>query len=133
MQRTASNLSIYVPASITGVINKFQELEDTRWDDLEVSRNSSNSNVKTKFHLLIPSSKPTANLCKTLLSAAILKYPPPTLVSYGAPGGSKRPGGDMVRNTLGFLLGKEVHGDDLILVVEEGMEVFNPELLYAQI
>jgi hypothetical protein len=54
-----------------------------------------------------------------MLSAAILNYPPPTLISYGAPGRSERPGADAVKNIFSFLLGKEAHEDDLILVVEE--------------
>ena len=94
-----------------------------------MSKNVISSDANPKFHLLIPSSKPTANLCKTLLSAAILNYPPPTLVSYGASGGNEQLGDDVVRNTLGFLLGKEAHDDDLILVVEEGREVREPKSL----
>lgn len=76
---------------------------------------------KPKFHLLIPANKPTANLCKTLLSAAILNYPPPTLVSYGGSADMERPGRDVVKNTFGFLHGREAHDDDLVLLVEEGL------------
>jgi hypothetical protein len=92
-----------------------------RWDDDLEDKSLGNSIIKTpKFHLLIPAIIPTANLCKTLLSAAILNYPPPTLVSYGATDGNNRPGADVVRRTFSFLLGKEVHDDDLLLVLEEG-------------
>lgn len=35
-----------------------------------------------KIHLLLPSSSGEVNLCKTLLSAAVLGYPIPTLLSY---------------------------------------------------
>lgn len=77
-----------------------------------------------RFHLLIPTpdKNATASLCKTLLSAAILNYPPPTLLRYGKqPKAYVRPGADVVRNILTYLLGKEVHDDDLVLVVEDGM------------
>lgn len=79
---------------------------------------------KPKFHLLIPANKPTENLCKTLMSAAILNYPPPTLISYGNKGHDERPGADVVSNIFNFLHGKEAHDDDLILVVEEGNDQF---------
>ncbi|KAH6713544.1 hypothetical protein BKA61DRAFT_436308, partial [Leptodontidium sp. MPI-SDFR-AT-0119] len=72
-----------------------------------------------KFHLLIPTNNSSVNLCKTLLSAAILNYPPPTLISYGESPDSERPGMDVVKNTFSFLLGKEVHDDDLVLIVDE--------------
>jgi len=92
-----------------------------RWDDDLEDKSPSNSIIKKpKFHLLIPANIPTANLCKTLLSAAILNYPPPTLVSYGATEGNNRAGVGVVRRTFSFLLGKEVHDDDLILVLEDG-------------
>ena len=55
-----------------------------------------------------------------MLSAAILNYPPPTLISYGAPEENERLRSDLVKNTFNFLLGKEAHDDDLIVVVEEG-------------
>jgi hypothetical protein len=70
-----------------------------------------------------------------MLSAAILNYPPPTLIGYGAPGGSERPGADVVKNAFSFLLGKEAHEDDLILVVEEGMlqgPVRNADLTFSR-
>ncbi len=54
------------------------------------------------------------------MSAAMLNYPPPTLISYGNTGHNERPGADAVSNIFAFLHGKEVHDDDLILVVEEG-------------
>lgn len=123
MQLAAATLSNYVPDSVTeAFIHHAGEYENIRWDDDVESKDTSNTVVKKpKFHLLIPANKPTANLCKTMLSAAILNYPPPTLISYGAPGGNERPGADVVKSTFNFLLGREAHEDDLILVVEEGM------------
>ena len=95
--------------------------ESTRWDD---SRDPELKDqiVEAKdpsFYLLIPASKPTLKLCKTLLSAAILGYPPPTLLGYGQEGDRDRPGADVLRNALKFLDGKDPHEEDLVLVVDE--------------
>ncbi|KAG4441607.1 hypothetical protein IFR05_002891 [Cadophora sp. M221] len=107
---------------ITDAIATYGEPEDadTRWNDVD-SKNETDHIVikKPKFHLLIPTNKPSANLCKTLLSAAILNYPPPMLISYGESPDSERPGMDVVKNTFSFLLGKEVHDGDLILIIDE--------------
>lgn len=35
-----------------------------------------------KVHLLLPASSGQVNLCKTLLTASVLGYPVPTLISY---------------------------------------------------
>jgi hypothetical protein len=119
----AATLSRYVPERVTNTLaHHIEGYEATRWDDVVESAGMGQDSVKKpKFHLLIPYHKPTANLCKTILSAAILNYPPPTLISYGSPGGSERPGADILQNMFDFLLGREAHDDDLILVVEEGM------------
>ena len=117
-----------MPSSISDAIShygKVEQVEHNRWDDVIDHKNGSNFRLKKpKFHLLIPTpdTNATANLCKTLLSAAILNYPPPTLIHYGqAENIYTRPGADIVRNIFSFLLGKEAHDDDLILVVEEGI------------
>lgn len=36
------------------------------------------------MHLLIPAQQSSLDICKTLLSAAVLNYPPPTLIGYGS-------------------------------------------------
>lgn len=123
MQLTAATFSSYIPNRITEAINTYSESEDTRWDDDVPSDGSKVVIKKPKFHLLIPAHKSTANLCKTLLSAAILNYPPPTLLTYGGSEDSGRPGMDIVKRTFGFLHGKEAHDDDLVLVVEEGSTI----------
>jgi hypothetical protein len=116
-----SAYSSYIPTTLADVISQYGELDNMRWDDdLEEKSPGKSIIKKPKFHLLIPANIPTANLCKTLLSAAILNYPPPTLVSYGATEGNNRAGADVVRRTFNFLLGKEVHDDDLMLVLEDG-------------
>ena len=60
-------------------------------------------------------------LCKTLLSAAILKFPPPTLLGYGQEGDRDRPGADVVRNAIKFLGANDVQKDDIVLIADEGV------------
>jgi hypothetical protein len=83
----AATLSRYVPERVTNTLaHHIEGYEATRWDDVVESAGMGQDSVKKpKFHLLIPYNKPTANLCKTMLSAAVLNYPPPTLISYGSP------------------------------------------------
>ncbi|KAE9366029.1 hypothetical protein N431DRAFT_517049 [Stipitochalara longipes BDJ] len=120
LQFAAATLGSYVPDRVTKVLaHHIEGYESTRWDDVVVSEDEGKGIAKKpNFHLLIPYNKPTANLCKTMLSAAILNYPPPTLISYRTVG-SKNYMPDVVQNTYEFLLEKEAHDDDLILVVEE--------------
>jgi hypothetical protein len=93
--------------------------EEMRWED-EASLKNSTARVikKPKFHLLVPAMRPSANLCKTLLSAAILNYPPPTLINYMGTEGRSRNNAGSMRSILQYLLGKETRDDDLVLVVE---------------
>jgi hypothetical protein len=75
---------------------------------------------------LITAKKATPNLCRTLLSAAVLNYPPATLINYESSDDDDRPSGaDIVRKTYDFLSGKETQHDDLILVAEEGITTQN--------
>jgi hypothetical protein len=124
LQQTAAAISAYssyIPTTLADVVAQYGKLDNMRWDDDLEDKSPSNSIIKKpKFHLLIPANIPTINLCKTLLSAAILNYPPPTLISYGATEGNNRAGADVMRRTFSFLLGKEVHDDDLVLVLEDG-------------
>jgi hypothetical protein len=123
IQQTASSFGNYIPNSISDVIAQYgNDFQDTRWDD-DIKHAGKHGFKKPKFHLLVPASKPTANLCKTLLSAAILNFPPPTLVGYQIDRTDERPGVDLVKNTFKFLTGREAHDDDLLLIVEEGMYV----------
>jgi hypothetical protein len=123
LQQTVSTLGAYIPHSITDVISHHEETEHNRWDDTTGLTNGTEASKKPKFHLLIPTpdARSTPNLCKTLLSAVVLNYPPPTLLHYQEMGVNIRPGADVVRNIFSFLLGKEAHDDDLILIVEEGI------------
>jgi hypothetical protein len=105
-------------------------VENSRWDD-NVALNSANATMfkKPKFHLLIPAKSNSTNLCKTLLSAAILNYPTPTLVGYGTIESNERPGMEVTKNTYSFLLGKEARDEDLVLIIEEGKYSCSPMIL----
>jgi hypothetical protein len=121
----AATLSSYVSERVTNALaHHIEGYEATRWDDVVESAGMGQDSVKKpKFHLLIPYNKPTANLCKTMLSAAILNYPPPTLISYGLPGGNERPGADILQNMFDFLLGREAHDDDLIPLLKKVCDI----------
>jgi hypothetical protein len=123
------NLSTYIPNRITPVISQYAETEHTRWDD-DIDpepKSTSNMNIKKpKLHLLMPSKKPTPNLCRALLSATALNYTPPTLVGYGIEGANMKHGVDVVRSTYSILQGRQAHDDDLILVIEEGWSSTRP-------
>ncbi|KAM3077884.1 hypothetical protein ACMFMF_004303 [Clarireedia jacksonii] len=122
IQRATSNFGTYVPSSISQVFAPYDIVDDGRWDDEISQSNDNTSSVKPKFHLLIPAKRRTINLCKTLLSAAILNYPPPTLVEFELEDNSRKKEkhqGQSIQHTLNFLNGKEAQDDDLILVVED--------------
>ncbi|KAI4132175.1 MAG: hypothetical protein LQ338_000841 [Usnochroma carphineum] len=75
------------------------------------------------FHLLVPATESTPNLCKTLLSSFVLAYPPPTLVNYG-----KKFDGDnwdkgthagKIRGVYDYLSDKDkVADEDMVLVID---------------
>ncbi|KAK0103663.1 hypothetical protein ONS95_005674 [Cadophora gregata] len=127
---TAATLTTYIPTGITSTVatqnepgtesEPEYEIQDTRWDD---TKNGSDSNhivfKKPTFHLVIPAYKPSAPLCRALLSAAILDFPPPTLIGYGGKPNKERLSLDGVKSTFGFLTGKDVRADDLVLIVSE--------------
>lgn len=126
LHSTSSTLTTHVPTGISGAIAIYGETEnqDTRWEDSK-SQNEADSNhivlKKPRFHLLIPAYKPSAAICRTLLSAAILNYPPPTLIGHGSsPAVKEKSDNDLVKRTFSFLTGKEVRDDDLVMVVSKG-------------
>lgn len=55
----------------------------TSLKDEQVRNNTSPSSVPHYLRLLIPGSDINDNLCKTLISAAVLDYPSPTLINFG--------------------------------------------------
>ena len=78
-----------------------------------------NQKKRPKFHLLIPSTKPSANLCKTLLSAAVLDYPPPTLLNYNGTEENNPSGTAAFHKIVDYISSFDVHDKDIVLVVEE--------------
>ncbi|KAK3709710.1 hypothetical protein LTR37_010737 [Vermiconidia calcicola] len=76
------------------------------------------------FHILIPASKEDENLCKVLLSAAILGYPSPVLINWNktfddpglVEGGSHLAKISGAHQYLSWL--DESHNEDLVLVVD---------------
>ncbi|KAI9876191.1 MAG: hypothetical protein M1830_007058, partial [Pleopsidium flavum] len=80
-------------------------------------------NANPSFHLLIPASETNANLCKTILSAFILNYPPPTLINFGKTfSGESWDNGThtgKIRGIYNFLMDeKQVDDQDLVLVID---------------
>ncbi|KAI9791215.1 MAG: hypothetical protein M1816_004207 [Peltula sp. TS41687] len=91
---------------------------------------------RTSFHLLIPATEKNPRLCKTLLSASILKYPPPTLInfnkSFTGQGPDNGTHAGKIRGIFDFLSdSQKVQPGDLVLIVD-GYDVWfqlPPEIL----
>ncbi|KAI9783977.1 MAG: hypothetical protein M1839_002922 [Geoglossum umbratile] len=68
----------------SGTTHQYSSENATKPSKTDSNAGFKNANKKTKpsFHLLIPASETNPNLCKTLLSAFILNYPPPTLINF---------------------------------------------------
>ncbi|KAB8304687.1 hypothetical protein EYC80_004052 [Monilinia laxa] len=82
IHRTAASLGHYVPSKLSGTFAPHHAVDDGRWDDT-ISSNDPNTNVvRPIFHLIIPARRRSINLCRSLLSAAILNYTPPTLIGF---------------------------------------------------
>jgi hypothetical protein len=113
----------YIPDKVTDALaHQREEYNNTRWDDVVESEDNPQGMAKIlRLHLLLPHKRLAARFCKTVLSAAILDYPPPTLIVYGASRGLATSGIDAVQYTYKFLIGKEVHDNDLMMVVGEGL------------
>ncbi|KAI9765147.1 MAG: hypothetical protein M1840_007740 [Geoglossum simile] len=74
------------------------------------------------FHLIIPASGTNPNLCKTLLSAFILNYPPPTLINFNRTfenNWGKSTHTSKIRGVWNYLA-KEGHiaDEDLVLIID---------------
>lgn len=88
------------------------------------------------FHLLIAASEANANLCKTVLSAFILNYPPPTLINFGktftGESWDKGTHTGKIHGIYEFLMDrKQVDDQDLVLIID-GYDVWfqlPPEVL----
>ncbi|OBT95053.1 hypothetical protein VE01_07356 [Pseudogymnoascus verrucosus] len=107
----------YVSSSLSSGNSKSKP-EESKWG-IGGNNSSSNGSIDgNKFVLIIPVRRPSVALCKTLVSAAILNYPPPTLIGYGNDNGNEADGG-ATTNTLNFLLSRQIQDGDLALVVDE--------------
>ena len=106
---------------------------------LEAGSSALDGQRHPNIHLLIPASETNVNLCKTLISAFLLRYPPPTLINYGkffdATSWDKGSHTGKIRGVLDYLSGNsQVRDDDLVLIID-GYDVWfqlPPELLVAR-
>ncbi|KAJ0423687.1 hypothetical protein BJY00DRAFT_42879 [Aspergillus carlsbadensis] len=88
------------------------------------------------FHLVHPATRSTPDLCRTLTSAMILNYPPPTLVRYGRelPQGSAGHDYmvDRITGIYNFLAYTPTLQDHDIVLIVDGFDIFfqlPPEVL----
>ncbi|KAI9369725.1 hypothetical protein BJX61DRAFT_132925 [Aspergillus egyptiacus] len=91
------------------------------------------------FHLVLPATRSTPDLCRTLTSAMILDYPPPTLVRYGRelPEGSTGHDYmvDRITGIYNFLAYTPRLQDHDIVLVVDGFDIFfqlPPEVLITR-
>lgn len=109
----------YVSTSLSSSNKPASEQLDSNWG-INTGNSSSNGSIDgNRFVLVIPARRPSVALCKTLVSAAILNYPPPTLVGYGAENNENEADGGATTDTLKFLLSKQIQDGDLAVVVDE--------------
>ncbi|OBT66362.1 hypothetical protein VE03_04827 [Pseudogymnoascus sp. 23342-1-I1] len=109
----------YVSTSLSSSNKPASNQEESNWG-INAGNNSSNGSIDgNKFVLVIPARRPSVALCKTLVSAAILNYPPATLVGYGAENNENEADGGATTDTLKFLMSKQIQDGDLALVVDE--------------
>ena len=100
------------------------------------SPNTDIPSTRASFHLLIPASEKNPNLCKTLLSASVLRYPSPTLINFHknftGDGWDKGSHLGKIRGIFDYLSNsKQIKLGDLVLVVD-GYDVWfqlPPEVL----
>ncbi|TGO24827.1 hypothetical protein BPAE_0094g00360 [Botrytis paeoniae] len=125
-QHSASQLGSDVPEKLAGAFAPYTVIENSKWDDtIPFPNNETNTNTDTnpKFHLIIPARKKSFNLCKTLLTASILNYPPPTLLGFKLESDETKEKEketstlQEIQDTLDFLNGKDMYDDDLVLLL----------------
>ncbi|KAL4878634.1 hypothetical protein BJY04DRAFT_195288 [Aspergillus karnatakaensis] len=95
---------------------------------LEHNETLPHANSNTSFHLVLPATRSTPGLCRTLTSAMILNYPPPTLVRYGRELPTGSAGHDyMVDRITGiynFLAYTETLKESDIVLIVDGFDIF---------
>ncbi|KAI9811771.1 MAG: hypothetical protein M1827_005316 [Pycnora praestabilis] len=137
----SSPLSGYLPSDVDLPFG-INALNDSASPFVAINHNSSAAPIKHSaptFHLLIPASEPNANLCKTILSALILEYPPPTLInfnkSFNGDSWDKGSHTGKIRGVFDFLQDeKQVKEKDLVLIID-GYDVWfqlPPEVLISR-
>ncbi|KAG4028685.1 hypothetical protein MFRU_020g01240 [Monilinia fructicola] len=124
IQQTASSLGHYVPSKLSGAFAPHYAVDVGRWDDTISSNDTDTNVVRPIFHLIIPARRRSINLCRSLLSAAILNYPPPTLIGFELEGKGPREQAaaspsQYLQHTLDFLSGRDVQDDDIVLILNE--------------
>ncbi|CAD6441843.1 07cc15af-3585-4830-b6f6-5b323db1c25e [Sclerotinia trifoliorum] len=121
IERTASHLGNYVPNKLTGAFPPYDVIEGGGLNNTIPDNDTNTEVARPKFHLIIPTRKRSVNLCKTLVSAAILNYPPPTLIGFELEEkeGNDRLSSQYIQDTLNFLNGKEVNDDDMVFILDE--------------
>ncbi len=80
--------------------------------------NKTTPTVRPKFHLLIPATSANVSLCRTLVSAAILNYPPPTLLHYDPNSGANTEIKNDILYIYKFLNNKDLGDEDLVMVAD---------------
>ncbi|KAK0122429.1 hypothetical protein ONS95_010665 [Cadophora gregata] len=78
---------------------------------------------QAELHFLVPATSSNEHLCKLMLSAAILRYPTPVIINWGAPEDPKNPNAGHIQKVgtlLGYLddLANAGKKDDLVLIVD---------------
>lgn len=77
------------------------------------------------FHVLLPALQRSPALCRTVTSAMILNYPPPTLIRYGADSPDASSEYDMMRDRITSIYNylERSRGDDFVLIID-GLDFF---------
>ena len=123
-------------ADILNDVKQPQSLLKASGQQLNASMLNDSALREPSFHVLIPASETNDKLCKTLLSAFVLNYPPPTLINFGqvftGDNWDKGSHAGKIKGVYDFLNeDQKVHDDDLILVID-GYDVWfqlPPEVL----
>jgi hypothetical protein len=84
---------------------------------------------KIKFHLLLEAQASSSTLCRTILSALVLNYPPPTLLNWN----NSQESLDLLLALQDFLASDFVANDDIILLINQHTRFqLPPEVLLSR-
>ncbi|CAI6342218.1 unnamed protein product [Periconia digitata] len=101
---------------------------------LSFRRNSVSNEKTSNFHLLIVATGSDLNLCRLLLSASILQYPPPTLIDWKGEGEFNAAGSHLakIHGTLRYLDALPKDQDNDMVLMLDGYDIvfqLGPEVL----